>query len=325
MVNKCQDIKIKYEQLADRFESFKRYAVDFRKNRKDAVAVKKGIKELQAWFENNLSSKIKVENMPSPFAEVFVANGLPVPEKETQIVELEKQMEEDCAVYRACGLEMWAEDIERSRALLWSLSEEKREQIAQEMQEGKIAIFMPGRAVQYANAVDTLTKKLKPVWLESGKERIVSDGILDGAHIIAELEKIAKAQTVGIPDEPYLMLTKPTQTSESTSMTVEAQLADIVERNAKRKKALEEFSMMPPEYAAMQKIFTMRAKRDKRFLRMNPLDKNTLTRFVSIPLSLGKFVPSAWWSSDEGRLKFSGDGVRAVPIKGVRFSGRMKL
>jgi len=331
MLDKCNEIKNKYQEIKTKQNDFRALASDLRTNRAPLVVIKKEIKALLVWFENNLEMIIKVENMPSPFAEVYAYNDLPIPEKETQVIDLEKQLKEDCEAYRVCGLSAWADNIETFLPRLKKMISENKGGIAREMQEGAIAIFMPGRAVQYANAVETLTQKLKPVWKEQGEEKTVNDGYLTGDHLIAELEKIAKEKTVDIPEEPYLMLTKPTQRPELTSMTVDEQIVEIVERNKKRKKGNKpaEFAMMPTEYAVMQKFFTARAKNLKNndgkglFEKLDPLEIATFIRFVSIPLSPRGFVAYGYWNPSGCRLYFAHGGVDAASSGGVRFAVRL--
>jgi len=325
MSDKCNEIKTKYQKIKTKQSDFHVLAMDLRTNRVPLVVIKKEIQALLVWFENNLEMMIQVENMPSPFAEVYTDNGLPIPEKETQIINLEKQLKEDCAAYRACGLSAWADNIETILPRLKKIIGENKGRIAREMQEGAIAIFMPGRAVQYANAVETLKKKLKPVWKAVGTENTVVVGYLDRPDLIAELEKIAREKTLDIPEEPYLMLTKPTRSPEFTGKTVDDQIAEIIERNKTRKKENkpEEFSMMPTEYAAMQKFFTMRAKREKRFKNWEPLDSGTFTRFVSIHLSSRDVVAYARWAAYAGQLSFGGVVVIAHSNSGVRLVVRL--
>jgi len=296
------------------------------------LACKKNIESVFLALSEVFGAKIKVENMPSPFAEVYAYNDLPIPEKKTQRINLEKQLEEDCAAYRECGLASWAEDIEKWKPRLKKIIRENKRQIAREFQEGAIAIFIPGRAVQYANAVETLRKKLKPVWKENGKEKTVNDGYLTWDHLIAELEKIAKEKTVDIPEEPYLMLTKPTQRPELTSMTVDQQIEEIIERNKQRKKGNKpaEFVMMPTEYAVMQKLFTARGASLKNktgksiFGKLDPLDGSFFIRFVNIPLSPRGFVVIGSWVPNDGLLDFDrGSSVNANYIGGVRFAVRL--
>jgi len=330
-MTECKKISEQYIELKNKLNRFNDLKQDFRKNRQEAVGVKKEITDLLESLEKFVGAKIKVENMPSPFAEIYTDNGLPVPENETKEIDLEKQLEEDCAAYRDCQLETWADDIEKGKERLKKLIRKNKEQLKKELQEGAIAIFMPGRAVQYADAVETLTKKLKPMWKEKGKDKIVKDGFLEWDHLINELKKIAEQKTADIPEEPYLMMTKPTPKPELTDLTVNAQIAEIVERNKKRKKENKpaEFAIMPLEYAAMQKFFAARAEKLKNkagkslFGKLNPLDGSYWIRFVSIPLSVGGSVPSGHWFPGDGYLAFALGNAYAYSYSGVRLAVRL--
>jgi hypothetical protein len=324
----CKQIQEQYNTLRGNITLFRAAERDFKKERVTALACKKNIENALSALSEVFGAKIRVENMPSPFAEVYTDNGLPVPEKETQNIDLEKQLEEDCAAYRSCGLESWADDIETFKPRLKKMSKETKAQIAKEMQEGAIAIFMPGRAVQYKDAVETLTKKLKPVWTEEGKEKTVTDGYLDWGHL-ETLKNILEENLSNIPEGPYTMLTKPTQKPELTSMTVDEQLAELLERDKKRKRENKpaEYTIMNLEYAAMQKFFTERAKKNKIFKKLDPLDKNTFARFVGIPFFSRDFVEHANWNSKEGHLSFNSDDEadyeHALLCMGVRLAVRI--
>ena len=326
----CKQIQQQYKKLSDNVILFRTTEKDFRKERVTALACKKNIESVFLALSEVFGMKIKVENMPSPFAEVYTANRLPIPEKKTQEIDLEAQLEEDCAAYRECGLASWADNIETFLPRLKTIIRENKRQVARELQEGAIAIFMPGRAVQYANAVETLRKKLKPVRKENGEEKKVGDGYLKEPHIIAELEKIAREKTLDIPEVPYLMLTKPTQDSELTSKTVDEQIAEIVEMNKKRTedKLAPVYSILPPEYVAMQKFFTARAESLKKktgkrlFGKLYPLDSLGYTRFVSMRLSGGGAVPRCFWSV-LGSLEFNCEDPSPSVVMGVRFVVRL--
>jgi hypothetical protein len=332
MTDNCKDIQIQYAELCSKVKLFKPFTVDFRKNLKVANGIKKEIIGLLEVLEDVVDWKIKVENMPSPFVEVYTKNGLPIPKRETLRIDLIKQHEEDCVAYRKCGLGMWAKDVLKFRPRLKRLSKETKEQIAKEIQEGAIPIFMPGRMVQYANVIETMTEKLIPKWRENGKN-IKARGcfIFEVELLIKALRGIAKKRTEGIPEEPYLMLTRPTQRLELTSMNLNAQVAEIIKRNENRRNVnrMMEFSITPVEYAVLQKFFTMRASRNKEFKNLEPLDEKSFTRFVTLPLYskvIGEYVvPSAQWYPTDGHLDFGEDTTEAYPSRGVRFVVRILL
>ena len=323
----CQQIKKLYDELIVKIDSFISLEPDFKGNRAQAISLKKEIERIFTDIEKTFNAKITVENMPSPFAEVYTANGLPVPEKETQIIDLEKQLEEDCKAYRDCGLESWAEDIEKFLPRLKKMRRSVKEQIEREMQDGAIPIFMPGRAVQYAEAVETLTKKLKPESLDNGQQKTVKDGYLTWEYLINELKKIAKEIIGDVPEEVYLMMTKPTQKPEFTSMEVKTQKAAILKMSNERKKERRApvFSIMPPEYAATQKFFTARAKRGGVFKKLDPLDRDTYTKFVNMPPTAGGSIPYVYWHLGIGYLVFDDFGMEAEDYSGVRLVSRFVL
>jgi len=324
----CNEIKTQYQEIKTKQADFHALASDLRKNRVPLVVLKK---EIQLWFENNLEMIIYVKNMTSPFEAAYEIDRLPVPERKTQIVDLENQLAEDCAEYYECGLASWAEDIEKGKPRLKKIIGENKGRIARELQEGAIAIFMPGRAVQYANAVETLTKKLKPVLKDYGEEKKVKDGHLTWKHFMEELEKIAREKTANIPEDPYLMLTNTTRLPEFIEMTLDDQLAEIVEKNKKRKKENRpvEFSMMPTEYAAREMFFTARAERmtneagDRLFRCVNPLDANFYVRFVSMNKGILGDSLVGYWTHHERQMRFEFGDSTAVSYTGVRLVVRL--
>jgi len=146
-----------------------------------------------------------------------------------------------------------------------------------------------------------------------------------------ELERIAKEKTADIPEEPYLMLTKPTREVGLTSKTVDEQIAEIVERNKERKSENKpvEFSMMPPEFAAMQMFFTARAGRlkdkDRKLLfeKFEPLDWKYFIRFVSMHKSVRGAVPVGLWVPEDCHMAFSNGRVMGYSSSGVRLVVRI--
>lgn len=319
----CHQIKESYKKLIEKKDAFLSLRKDFKGNQAQAIDLKKEIERLLKDIEKTFSVKIKVENMQSPFAEVYTANGLPIPERETQIIDLEKQLEEDCQAYRDCKLESWANDIEKSKSRLKKLIRENAEHIKKELQAGAIAIFMPGRAVQGANAVETMKKKLKPECVDHGKKIIVVNSSLTTLHLNS-LREIANEVTSGIPEVSYLMLVRPTQIPELTELDVVSQIEHIIEINKERieKNQTPKHPMMPLEYSVLQKFFTTRANQNAIFQNLEPLDKLSSTSFISI-ISFGG-VPMGTWLEGEAFLYFDQAPIDQVPgNSGVRLVMRL--
>jgi hypothetical protein len=326
----CKQIQQQYEKLSVNRRLYRdAQKIGFKKERITALACKKNIESALLALSEVLGAKIRVENMPSPFAEVYTDNGLPVPEKETREIDLEAQVNEDLSAYRGCKLERWADNIEKSRSRLKHLSKEKKEIISKELQEGAIAIFMPGRDVMFSLTMEELTQKLKPFWKQSGAEQSVADSYL-WEHIGELIKAKAKELVADVPEKPYILLTKPTQSPEERTKdkTVEDQNKELVKINKERRKKgkTPQYDMKPQEYVALQKFFTERACQSAggTFNEVEPLDKDTWTRFIALPLSSG-FVPAGRWASRDRRLRFGDDGALARREAGFRLSVRVEI
>ena len=272
--------------------------------------------------------------MKSPFFEVYLFSNEPEPAPETVEIDLQTQLEEDCEAYRMCGLECWADDIQKLKRKIKFMGAEKKESLAKELRDGGMIIFMPGRAVQFANAVETLTKKLKPFFSFNGSEKPVGDSFWP-PEAMEVLEKIAKKQTQEIPEQPYLCLTRPANHVELTSMTVAEQIKEIKKINKirKQKKLLPVFSILPPEYVAMQKSFTERlsnlikTKKINFLVSVMPFDLTSRTRFVSMLQLFRDLVPAVSWSLTNNTFYwFTRDGkTDREDTTGVRLVERIEL
>lgn len=137
-----------------------------------------------------------------------------------------------------------------------------------------------------------------------------------------------------VPVNPYILLTKPTQKPEERTLNkkVPQQLAELKKINDERgRNRAEVFAQNMHEYVALQNVWPEELAEVARAENINldnlsPLDRDTLTRYISMPLSSGGFVPVGRW--DPGNRQFSFgryDADFADPSRGFRLSVRVEI
>jgi hypothetical protein len=329
----CQEIQKQYQILSANAKLFRdAQKSGLKKERVTALKCKKNIEDAFEVLNELLGPRIFVKDAKNPFSE-----GYGQPEKETKRIDLEKQMNEDIDAYKECGLERWADDIEKAKGRLKHLSREKKKSIADELQEGAIMIFMPGKDVMFSLKVKELLHKLAPYWEREDVRHTFDSDISESGQFIALIEKRAKELVADVPERPYILLTKPTLRPEkrTTEKTVQNQKKELVIVNMERVKKgkTAQFDMKPHEYAAMQKFFVERGEMlGRNFTESAPLDYDTYTRFISLPLEVipdlsdDSVVPCVSWRDLECGLFFHYDDANSADSDiGMRLSVRIEI
>jgi hypothetical protein len=336
MANKCSVIQEQCHILHESVLRLRDLAKDFRKKRQPALAEKEKIETALIVLERMIGSVIKVENMKSPFGDVYRTNDLDEPSLETKMIDLESQMKADCAIYRDCGLEKWAANIESERDNFVAFAKETKVQIAEMLQLGWMAMFMPGRQVQYSDYRESMTKKLKPrVTTDAGEQNFANDGVFhdESERMVALIESIEQMPVADIPEGPYLLLVNPSQRPVFGSLSGFDQLRKIhkASRQFTESKKMPIFSIMPPEYSAMQYVFGERTVKMKDnngeplFKTLEPIDKETATRFVPDSVLSDPYIPYVFWVEETKDLRYSDDGDFSNFDHGVRLVQRIEL
>jgi len=221
--------------------------------------------------------------------------------------------------------------VKKAKENLGKMSLEKLEIIKQEIKEGAIPIIMPGKRVMMETTLDEI-KKLTPKYKEKGTEiKRRNESSLEWDYLKGLIENRNELLVSDIPDEPYILLTKPTQKSELRDKSVEEQKTAITELNENRAEENKMHAMNLHEYAAMQTVFSEELIErsdagDVELSKLEPLDFDggTWTRFVSLNTFSG-FVPFGYWARNMHRFNFEHDFIDSSTSAGVRFSTRVMI
>lgn len=203
-------------------------------------------------------------------------------------------------LYKEQDLPEWQHDIDLESRIK-ALNPIKRALIERELSEGAIAILMPGRAVQEQTLAKAI-RQLKPLWIENGERKTVK-----ASYQWNWIEKLVQdkneALFQGIPESPYILLTKPTQAPPQN--TVLKSLGDQKKEFARMKQERPELHVANVSgYIALQSWATRLQNREG-VQDIQPLDRETFTRFIDLPIS-GDFVPCGIFHSGYGRLRLDG-------------------
>ena len=180
---------------------------------------------------------------------------------------------------------------------------------------------MPGKDVQFGLTVERLTQQLKPLWIKDGQSQTVAATYLEWEHFKNLIQTKAKELLANVPDKSYILLTRPTQAPETRTCgkTTAQQLVELQAINQERKqqKRADAYSMNPHEYVALQKRFTERLSIQAKIplSTINPLDKNTWTRFIHLPLADGS-VPYGSGGSGHRRLRLDRSNAGSAGASG---------
>jgi hypothetical protein len=281
-------------------------------------------------FENLPTEVIFVRNAQNPFKEAFEAGGVESSERQDMVWNLVEQCKSQAQIYQGRGLPEWGRDISRMEERLRNLSPEKKQIMEAEINVGKIPIFMSGKQAMLRTTLAQM-EKLTPKLNEDGT--VANESYLeweDLKELIARRDEILVAD---IPDEPYILFTKPTQKSEFRSKTVEEQKAAIEALNINRTMENKIFAMNLHEYGAMQTIFSEMAFEESLLVYdvelevYKPLDfsENTWTRFISLLPRFSGLVPFCSWYQYVRRLFFGSGNCVANAHAGVRLSVRVMI
>lgn len=248
-----------------------------------------------------------VRDALNPYRQALLEGGIVasdpiVAEQRDMTVDLIQLIKQDQSSYQGAGLNEWARSLNNLESRLAALSPEKRGIIEQEIKDGAIPVFMPGKDIQFGLTLEQLTKQFKPLWIKDSQPQTVADTFLEWDHFINLIQTKAKELLADVPDKPYILFTKPTQAPA--------------------------YSMNPHEYAAVQKCFTERLPMmaNGSLSTVDPLDKNTWTRFIHLSLSSDGDVPDGYFNPDDRRLRFNwGDAASADAKGGFRLSVRTEI
>ncbi|MBI5022994.1 MAG: AAA family ATPase [Candidatus Magasanikbacteria bacterium] len=278
-----------------------------------------------------------VRDSLNPYREALLAGGIvasdpAVAERKDMAIDLIQLLSQDQSSYQAAGLAEWAKSLNNLESRLSALSPEKRKIVEQEIKDGSIPVFMPGKDIQFSLTVEQLTKQLKPLWIKNSQAQTVADGYLELDYFINLIQTKAKELLVDVPANPYILLTKPTQAPDvrTCDKTLDLQKAELQAINKERKKQNQAtaYSMNPHEYAALQVLFTKRTQSESAvpLTDLTPLDSNTWTRFIHLPFSSGGSVPSGCFYPDDRRLGFGWGGAAGADAGGgFRLSVRTEI
>ncbi len=275
-------------------------------------------KEAFKRFAESGEHRLIVSGAQNPYREALRGSGLPnieqhplAAEKRDLALDLIEILGSDQESYRSAGLTAWAKDVAKFN---WSqLTAEKFKIIEQEIADGAIPIFMPGRLVQLDTTVEDFTKRLKPTWIKEGEQQAVADAYR--RDYFANLIKDKATELVkDVPTRPYLSLQKPTQNPEprTCNKTVPEQLEEFASIQKTRESSGKSpvYVTSPAEYAALQKRFTERVStlcetNNLKPNTINPLDSNTWTRFISLAVSSVGSVPNGYFNPGDRQLNFN--------------------
>ena len=293
-----------------------------RNERLKAFAVKEKVEKVLAAIEKMFNAKIVVENMKNQFAETYVINDLPEPERETVEVDLEKQMDADCAFYRSRGLNHWADEILKSKNGLKRMNAETKQRIAREMQDGAAVIFMPGKKSQYNSFSAALEVALVPQSDEANLGFPAAGQINDDFTRV--MYKSEKNKTDDIPLHPYLLIVyltgSPGLFSSHVPEIIEKMKKIKVERE--KEKRLPVYPIMPMECASFQSVFIdrasrLRTKNGKKIF--SKFKRNDRVYFISLAGFFDRFglipaiVPWVRWNHHRNRLVYEVVNPEDVP------------
>ena len=282
-------------------------------------------------------TRFTVPDALNPYREALLEGGIPdtdpaTAEHKDQEVNLGQILTKDIASYRASGLEHWAVALEAIRSDI-RLTPDKRVIIEQEIKDGAMPIFMPGRAAQLETTPDQYQTGFQPVWIKNGTVQTPESAYL-WEHTKKLISDKNPALVEDIPERPYIQLAKPTKQCDprTTNKTVDQQQAELLKIQNERKQAGQAmvYSTNPAEWGALEKLFTA-AIRDQApisLVTLTPLDDidNSYTRFIRLPLSSDANVPVVYFNPVTRRLRFVGGGAGfGDSMSGFRLSVRVEV
>ena len=293
------------------------------------------IPSLNGFEKQTKQTEIFVPNALNPYHEALLAGGIAKgpdnPEKRDRTINLAEILKESIELYTNQNLPDWKSDVEK--ADFANLTPEKRGLMENLLVDGwEVMGVLPGKEAQRKNLKDGLVN-ISPLVIENGVEQAVVDGIIVWQQIFEEINRLNCDYTARLPKRPYLLLTSPTQkpdtdtlsktTAQQTSQLSQMQTAFNQKYGSSVVQAME-----IGEYPVLQNSFTKNTKKQipvgKTLTTLDPLDRDTFTRFIGAGLSVGG-VPGAGWDASDRRLKFGWSDVGANSWGGFRLSVRIEL
>ncbi len=226
--------------------------------------------------------------------------------------------------YNARGLPEWGTAVSGVAEKITQLLPQKRAIVERELQDGAIAILMPGRSEQKLHFSSALINLLKPVWIKNWQRKNVKP-FFWWKHVQKLIEEKSDSLFSDVPDGPYILLTKPTQAPnpDTCNKTVQEQHA-LIEQMKRTKPEI--FATNIPGYVMMQAWYTAQEfARNPEVQEIKPLDFSTYTRFISLQISDG-YVPVGDFKGDMETYSFLAGlaGVSRTDM-GFRFEVRIPL
>ncbi len=266
-----------------------------------------------------------VKDATNPFKEALETGGITDPDLTAEHrdipVNLPELLAHHAALYEELDLPTWADAL-RNHTI--NLTPEARDLLESQIKEGNIPILMPDRATQRATLKDAL-KNLKPLWIKNYNPQDVADPSIWKYYY--DNEAYLDAMVADIPEEPYILLTKPTQNTppETTFKTLAQQQEDIAKLQETNPNLQ---SILPQEYASLQALFT-RALKDTAtnhsLTTLDPLDRYTWTRFISLPVSDGNVPDACFNAGSRQQVGFSSHHVGSYDWCGFRPALRVRI
>ena len=280
---------------------------DRKKNLAGAMDLKNGLEKGLKRLKELCPPVVRVKNGLDPFSELYSQNDLKKPERRDYEYSPEEGLAEEIAGYRSHGLNQWADAVEVAKERVKKLSYEVRAQIAKEMQEGVIVIFMPGRNFIGSMDFDFIAGSWGLWYRDEDGDRFAHT-----ATVFESFDNMTRknraASLVDIPERPYLMLVKPTRLPDVkiTKQNAESQMKQLESISASRKRQgrLPVSEIKPHEYVVLQNAVTERAKRfsqtneDLFAKSIMPVDTESRTIFCS--MQNGNRVGMAAWEHGSG-------------------------
>jgi hypothetical protein len=334
MPSPCQQIKTAYEQLQS---SQARFVAAYAKGKEsnDFTLAKQYQAEWTAAYaalEALVFFRFTVSDALNPFRDYLLAGGIPdtdpaVQERKDREVNLEAILAQDIVAYRAANLERWAQALEAITNDI-RLTPEKRAIIEQEIKDGAIIVFMPGRAAQLETTPEQY-QPLKPVWIKDNEVQTLADAYM-WDHTAKLITNQNPALVKDVPERPYLVLRKLSAKVDprTTDKTVDALKAEVVAINQERagQGMAPVYPANPAGWAAFEARATQHLEQSapQPFANLTPPDdiNNSYHRFIQLPLSSVGNVPAAYLYPDHRKVSFGGSPTSSISsaIRAARLS-----
>ena len=342
MPSLCEDLKTKYEHLIKLTAEFTaRYSNA--KDSGDLGEVRRLRKDLEA-ARGDLIDHIFIITVPdakNPYHKALLEAGLdPTKTQEQQeiTIDIPKEIERQLAVYKeardASGnpcLQEWVKDITENQDLLYTEVAKDRRKIMERIKVGMIPVVMPRKSVQIRTWEAALTN-LKPICVEDRVRKTVNSASIDDDYEDETGKMTADGFFKNIPDRPYLVWVKPTETPNP--FTVGKPFGRLQEHNAI---LAEDYSdiydptdIIPTEYSALQAVrsasiqreFNERTNGTDGPVDINPLDSKTVTRFLSAETFSTGLAPAAHFFVGRRQVIFTRTPITVMNEGGCRPASR---